>query len=103
MNAPGRRRTKLARRALAWYGQRSAGAYQKRRTSAIREGREMANPIGKTKKLLYSWPETEELCNASRRHLKRMIAAGAMPAPITVGGLVRFRAAEIESWVAGGC
>ena len=39
----------------------------------------------------------------STRHIYRLSDAGKMPRPMHLGGLVRWRAAEIESWIAAGC
>jgi excisionase family DNA binding protein len=39
----------------------------------------------------------------SPRHVNRLADTSLMPAPVRLGTLVRWRAAEIESWIAGGC
>ena len=43
------------------------------------------------------------LLDCSTRHVYRLSDAGKMPRPLHLGGLVRWRTAEIESWVAAGC
>jgi excisionase family DNA binding protein len=39
----------------------------------------------------------------SQRHVYRLSDAGKMPAPVKVGALIRWRSAEIQTWIAGGC
>ena len=41
--------------------------------------------------------------NLSRRTIYRLIAAGRMIHPLRLGGIVRWRAAEVEAWIAAGC
>jgi predicted DNA-binding transcriptional regulator AlpA len=44
------------------------------------------------------------MMSCSLRHVRRMDAAGDLPAPLKVGGrLVRWRAAEIRAWIEAGC
>jgi excisionase family DNA binding protein len=43
------------------------------------------------------------LLNCSARHVRRLSEAGRAPAPVRVGSLVRWRRAEVEQWIAGGC
>jgi excisionase family DNA binding protein len=43
------------------------------------------------------------LLTCSPRHVYRLSDAGRMPAPIKLGGLVRWRADEIRDWINGGC
>ena len=45
----------------------------------------------------------EKLGGCSIRHVRRLYDSGKMPAPIKLGALIRFRRAEIEAWIAGGC
>jgi predicted DNA-binding transcriptional regulator AlpA len=47
-------------------------------------------------KLICSFPEAEEMCGCSRRHLKRLIEAGKFPKPFNFGGLVKFRVSDIK-------
>lgn len=39
----------------------------------------------------------------STRHVFRLADAGRMPKPIKLGGLVRWRRAEVLEWIAAGC
>jgi excisionase family DNA binding protein len=39
----------------------------------------------------------------SSRHVRRLLDAGAMPLPIRLGALVRWRRQEILDWIASGC
>lgn len=41
--------------------------------------------------------------NLSKRTIYRLIDAGRMIQPIRLGGIVRWRAAEVEAWIAAGC
>jgi predicted DNA-binding transcriptional regulator AlpA len=43
------------------------------------------------------------LMQVSTRQVWRMLSAGKVPQPIRVGGIVRWRMAEIENWIALGC
>lgn len=39
----------------------------------------------------------------STRHVRRLLDAGAMPLPIRLGALVRWRRQEVLDWIAAGC
>jgi predicted DNA-binding transcriptional regulator AlpA len=43
------------------------------------------------------------LLQVSTRQVWRMLSAGRVPTPIRVGGIVRWRMAEVENWIAEGC
>lgn len=43
------------------------------------------------------------LGGCSIRHVFRLADAGRMPRPIRLGSLVRWRRAELMSWLEGGC
>lgn len=43
------------------------------------------------------------LGSCSIRHVYRLADAGRMPGSIKLGTLVRWRRAELESWIAEGC
>jgi len=43
------------------------------------------------------------LGRCSTRHLYRMADVGRMPRPIKLGGLVRWRRAELMDWLDNGC
>ena len=43
------------------------------------------------------------LAGCSTRHLYRLVDAGKMPRPLKLGGLVRWRRAEVLDWIAAGC
>jgi excisionase family DNA binding protein len=44
-----------------------------------------------------------QLLGCSARHVYRLSDSGAMPAPVRLGALVRWRRSELDAWVAGGC
>lgn len=39
------------------------------------------------------------LLGCSTRHLQRLVAGNRMPRPVRIGGLVRWRRADIEAWI----
>jgi excisionase family DNA binding protein len=43
------------------------------------------------------------LLDCSPRHVYRLSDAGHMPPPVRLGALVRWRRADIDAWLAGGC
>ena len=43
------------------------------------------------------------MLQVSKRTVWRMRATSQLPRPVKVGGVVRWRAADIESWIAQGC
>lgn len=43
------------------------------------------------------------MLECSTRHVYRLSDADKMPRPIHLGGLVRWRADEIDEWIAAGC
>jgi predicted DNA-binding transcriptional regulator AlpA len=53
--------------------------------------------------LLLSAETLANCLQISLRTLWRMRSAGRLPPPIRLGGAVRWRAADIEAWVAAGC
>lgn len=42
------------------------------------------------------------LC-CSERHIYRLAARGALPTPVRLGGLVRWRSVDIDRWIEEGC
>lgn len=43
------------------------------------------------------------LCGCSSRTVYRLSDGGKMPAPVRLGGLVKWRRAELETWISEGC
>ena len=43
------------------------------------------------------------LLGCSARHVYRLADAGRMPSPVRIGALVRWRRAEVQEWIDGGC
>ena len=43
------------------------------------------------------------LGGCSTRHVHRLADSGRMPRPLRLGALVRWRRAEVMSWIEGGC
>jgi excisionase family DNA binding protein len=43
------------------------------------------------------------LLDCSTRHVYRLSDAGRMPAPVKLGALIRWRRADLDTWLAGGC
>lgn len=44
-----------------------------------------------------------QLLNVSERTLYRLKSTGKLPNPIALGGLVRWRVAEVHRWIDQGC
>jgi len=53
--------------------------------------------------LLFSADKLAARLDISIRTLWRLRAAGKLPAPIRLGGSVRWRSDDIERWVTNGC
>jgi len=47
--------------------------------------------------------EFSRLLQVSTRTLWRLRSAGKLPEPVRLGGLVRWRLAEVKKWIAEGC
>lgn len=52
---------------------------------------------------LLSVDDVSTYLTCSTRHVRRMADSGAMPRPIKLGSLVRWRRLDIERWIADGC
>ena len=44
-----------------------------------------------------------ELLTCSPQHVRRLTDAGKMPRPVRLGSLLRWRRADIDAWLNGGC
>ena len=44
-----------------------------------------------------------ELLGCSSRHVRRMSDSGAMPRPLHLGRLVRWRRTDVDQWLTAGC
>lgn len=53
--------------------------------------------------MLVSAEKLAELLDISIRTLWRLRAAGKLPAPVRLGGSVRWRAQEVRAWIERGC
>ena len=53
--------------------------------------------------LLVSADTLAQMLEISVRTLWRLRAAGKLPAPVRLGGSVRWRPRDIESWITAGC
>lgn len=53
--------------------------------------------------LLVSAEKLAQLLDISIRTLWRLRAAGKLPAPVRLGGSVRWRVDEVQAWVGQGC
>jgi predicted DNA-binding transcriptional regulator AlpA len=47
--------------------------------------------------------QTAALCGCGERSLWRWSRSGRAPAPVRIGGAVRYRRAELLDWIARGC
>ena len=52
---------------------------------------------------LISASQLADLLSVSERTLYRLKSIGQLPAPIVLGGSVRWRLTEIRDWIAQGC
>lgn len=52
---------------------------------------------------LLDTPAVAELIGCSTRHVQRLVLAGQIPAPLRIGGLVRWRRDELLAWIEAGC
>jgi excisionase family DNA binding protein len=52
---------------------------------------------------LLSVDEVSTYLTCSTRHVRRLADSGAMPRPLRLGSLIRWRRVDIERWVADGC
>lgn len=52
---------------------------------------------------LLSVREVAERCGVSARHIWKLVASGKFPRPSRLGRAVRWRAAAIDQFIAGGC
>jgi len=48
-------------------------------------------------------PDVAELCGIAPETVRRLTDRGAMPKPVRLGRAVRYRLADIETWIADGC
>ena len=51
---------------------------------------------------MYDIIDVATLTRLSDRTIRRLYSAGEMPAPVRAGRAVRFRAADIDRWIAAG-
>jgi len=54
-------------------------------------------------RLLVSADTVAWMCAVSRRQIYRLLDAGRIPAPVRLGGSVRWRSDEIAEWIKNGC
>ncbi len=52
---------------------------------------------------LLSAKELARTLSLSKRQIFRLNISGKLPAPVKIGGSVRWRADEIMGWIAAGC
>ena len=64
---------------------------------------EVGGSVQRGMSLLLSAEQLARLLQVSKRTLWRLRSAGRLPEPLVLGCSVRWRAAEIESWVLAGC
>lgn len=70
-------------------------------TSSLKEagrGRQAAHDV-----VLLDVSEVAKMLACSARHVRRTTDRGAMPCPVRIGSLVRWRRTDIERWIADGC
>jgi excisionase family DNA binding protein len=58
---------------------------------------------GSTPPALLDVQAVAALLDCSTRHVRRLADGGKMPPPIKLGALLRWRRADLDVWLAGGC
>jgi len=53
--------------------------------------------------LLVTGQQAAQLCGVGERSSWRWSRSGRAPAPVRIGGSVRYRRTEIEAWISNGC
>lgn len=53
--------------------------------------------------ILLKADEVAQMLSISTRTLWRLVSVKKFPAPVRVGGSTRWRAADVEAWIGGGC
>jgi excisionase family DNA binding protein len=61
------------------------------------------DPAGEIQKLLVSADELAKMLDVSERTIWRLLSGGKLPRPLRLGGSVRWRLAEVTTWIAEGC
>ena len=51
----------------------------------------------------YDVSDVADLLKSSTRHVRRLADSGALPRPVHIGRLVRWRKADVDQWLAAGC
>ena len=69
----------------------------------LSQGTTANNSLGNQGELLVSAEKLAQMLDISVRSLWRLRVGGKIPAPVRLGGSVRWRLSDIESWVAAGC
>jgi len=72
------------------------------KTRLTKKGDEMSVPSEVAAELLTT-SQVAKLINAGERTVWRWSRSGRMPAPVRIGGAVRFRRQEILEWIGNGC
>jgi len=62
-----------------------------------------ATPDSESLRELLSADEAATMAGVARRSWWRYVSAGRAPAPVRLGGAVRWRKSELAEWIAAGC
>src|SRR5262245_14264127 len=71
--------------------------------AAGRKARAAAIVTAPVEPLLLAATAAARLCAVSLASWYRLVSAGRTPAPVRLGGSVRWRAEELRAWIAGDC
>jgi predicted DNA-binding transcriptional regulator AlpA len=52
---------------------------------------------------LLSAAESAEMAGVAKRSWWRYVSSGKAPAPVRLGGVVRWRKSELAEWISAGC
>lgn len=62
-----------------------------------------ASPDRQLLRELLSATEAAEMTGVAKRSWWRYVSSGRAPAPVRLGGAVRWRRGELAEWIAAGC
>ena len=59
--------------------------------------------VARKKEMLLKTTDVAERLSVSPRTVARLASSGQIPAPVKIGGSVRWRATDIQAWIELGC
>jgi predicted DNA-binding transcriptional regulator AlpA len=71
--------------------------------SAVTPANLLTQPIRENLAELLDDKAVARLLSCSARHIRRLADRDAMPRPLKIGALTRWRRADIDAWITAGC